>query len=267
MTHFHLLDQYQEGESVIHRLDPRLKLIATLVFIVAVTGMPHGAWLSMLLLLLAVGVLILTSRISLLRILKRSAIAIPFALVAVTLTFTVDGVSLLTLKLGLWNLTVTDLGIVAFASIVTKAWLAVLMAALLSATTTFPGLLFAMRGLKLPEVIVSVVSFMYRYIFVIADEALRSHRARESRSADPQGRPRRRLVWHARVLGGMIGSLFLRSYERSERIYAAMLSRGFDGTIRTMSAEGFTAGQLIAASAFVCYVLAVLALTVVHKWV
>jgi cobalt/nickel transport system permease protein len=264
MTHIHVLDQYQEGNSLVHRLDPRVKLVLTLAFIVAVTAVPHGAWFSLLLFLLTASTIIAVSRIPFWLLLRRSTVAIPFALVAVTLAFTSKGTPLLTFKLASWSLSITDQGTIAFASILTKAWLAVLMATLLSMTTTFPELLFAMRALRLPRVIVSIISSMYRYVFVIADEALRSQRAREARSADPQGKGGGSLLWRAKVLGGMIGSLFLRSYERSERIYAAMLSRGFDGRIRTTRAEGLRATELMMSVAFVAYLLTVVALSVVH---
>jgi cobalt/nickel transport system permease protein len=264
VTHIHVLDQYQGGNSPVHRLDPRVKLILTLAFIVAVTAVPRGAWLSFLLLLLATGIIIAVSRVPLFRIVKRSMIAIPFALAALTLVFTSKGAPLLTFRLDSWTLSITDQGTIAFASILIKAWLAVLMATLLSMTTTFPELLFAIRALRLPKVIVSIVSFMYRYIFVIADEAMRLQRAREARSAEPHGKAGGSLLWRAKILGGMIGSLFLRSYERSERIYAAMVSRGFDGTIRTMRAQGLRAAELMLSLAFAAYLLAVVVLATVH---
>jgi len=266
VTHIHVLDQYQEGSSLVHRLDPRVKLILTLAFIVVATAMPHGVWLSFLLLLLGVGFIIAASRTDPLIILKRSMLALPFALVAVTLVFTTNGATLFTFKLASLSVSITDQGIIAFASILTKAWLAVLMATLLSATTTFPELLSAMRAIRIPRVIVSIVSFMYRYIFVIAEEALRLQRAKEARSANPHGDRRGSLLWRAKVLGGMIGSLFLRSYERSERIYAAMLSRGFDGRMRTMKAEGLQSTDVIVSTALVGYLLVVVALAVVPTW-
>jgi cobalt/nickel transport system permease protein len=264
MTHIHILDQYQEGNSLVHRLDPRVKLVLTLAFIVALTAVPHGAWLSFLLLLLGTALITAVSRAVPSMILKRSMIALPFALVAVTLVFTTNGAALFTFKLASWSLSITDQGIIAFTSILTKAWLAVLMATLLSVTTTFPELLSAMRALRIPKVIVSIVSFMYRYIFVIADEALRLQRAKEARSANPHGNRGGSLLWRAKVLGGMIGSLFLRSYERSERIYAAMLSRGFDGQIRTMRSQGLESSDVMISTAFVGYLLVVMALAVVH---
>ena len=86
----------------------------------------------------------------------------------------------------------------------------------------------------MPAIIVSIIGFMYRYLAVLTDEAGRMNRARQARSAAaPQGRSGGSLGWRARVTGAMVGSLFIRSYERSERIYAAMLARGFSGTFRT----------------------------------
>ena len=79
---------------------------------------------------------------------------------------------------------------------------------------------------------VAIISFMYRYLAVLSDEATRMSRARASRSAQPDGKGGGSIVWRARVTGSMVGSLFLRSYERSERIYAAMQARGFEGEFR-----------------------------------
>jgi cobalt/nickel transport system permease protein len=82
-----------------------------------------------------------------------------------------------------------------------------------------------------PAVLTATISFMYRYLFVLVDEAMRLQTARAARSVGTG----RTVWWRAQVLGGMIGSLFIRSYERSERIYAAMLSRGFAGEVRTLT--------------------------------
>ena len=130
-----------------------------------------------------------------------------------------------------FTLTITDAGLVLFATVVVKAWLSVMVSGLLVATTPFPDLLKAMRSLHVPAVLTATISFMYRYLFVLVDEAMRLQTARTARSAGTG----RTVWWRARVLGGMIGSLFIRSYERSERIYAAMLSRGFAGEIRTLT--------------------------------
>lgn len=261
MTHLHVLDRYQETDSPVHRLDARVKLILTLTFVVAVTALPHGAWASYLLCLLTTVMITALTRIRPLLIFRRSMIAVPFALAALTLAFTVEGTPFLTLTVARSSLSVTYEGTVAFVSILVKAWLSVLMATLLAATTTFPELLAAMRALRIPKVIVSTISFMYRYVFVIVDEAVRLQRAKDARSAHRDGKKGGRLLWRSTVLGGMIGSLFLRSYERSERIYAAMLSRGFDGNIRTMREESLQPTHFMVAVMFVTYLAVIVALT------
>ncbi|MEZ4622523.1 MAG: CbiQ family ECF transporter T component [Caldilineaceae bacterium] len=99
------------------------------------------------------------------------------------------------------------------------------MAILLVTVTPFPAILWALRALHLPNPLVSIVSLMYRYLFVLYDEATRLLRARAARSATADGvRGGGSLLWRGQFAGRMAGSLMLRSFERSERIYNAMLS-------------------------------------------
>lgn len=226
------LEPYRAANSLIHRLDPRLKLLATLAYVLAVTTMQPHAWYALALLGAVGWAAVLASDIPASYALKRSSIALPFAgMAAISLPFTQTGETLWATRLLGWTLTVTDQGLWLFLSLIVKAWLSVLVSGLLVATTPFPNLLEAMRRLHVPAVLVTIVSFTYRYLFVLVDEALRLHTAREARSAGPGGTIR----WRTKVLGGMIGSLFVRSYERSERIYQAMLSRGYAGQLKTMS--------------------------------
>jgi cobalt/nickel transport system permease protein len=232
------LDRYHQGNSLIHRLDPRLKLLATLAFALAATSTPARAWVAFGLLAgLALGA-VLATRVPLVEALKRSTIVLPFAgMVAISLPFTRGGEVVWSWQPCGWMLAVTDEGLALFAAVMVKAWLAVTVSGLLVATTPFPDLLKAMRFLRVPAVLTATISFMYRYLFVLVDEAMRLQTARESRSAGSGGT----VLWRARVLGGMIGSLLVRSYERSERIYAAMLSRGFAGEIRSLTQLGWRA--------------------------
>jgi cobalt/nickel transport system permease protein len=87
----------------------------------------------------------------------------------------------------------------------------------------------------MPKILVAIVSFMYRYLFVLIDQSMRMRQARASRSAVIQNRRRPNAIWQAKVVGMMVGSLFLRSLERSERVYAAMASRGYAGEMRILN--------------------------------
>jgi cobalt/nickel transport system permease protein len=126
-------------------------------------------------------------------------------------------------------------GLRIFTTVALKSWLSVQAALLLTYTTPFHDLLDAMRELRVPRIFVAIIGFMYRYLAVLGDEAQRLMRARASRSAEPEdGRGGGSIAWRAQVTGNLVGSLFLRTYERSERIYAAMQARGFEGTFRHM---------------------------------
>jgi len=146
---------------------------------------------------------------------------------------TVQGTPLLSIPIGPWLLSVSGAGLERFVSIALKSWLSVQMAILLTATTTLPDLLVAMRALRLPRLLVAILGLMWRYLAVLGDEAMRMIRAREARSGSWGARSGGTLSWRAGVTGAMAGSLFLRGYERSERIYNAMLARGYDGSIRS----------------------------------
>jgi cobalt/nickel transport system permease protein len=152
-----------------------------------------------------------------------------------------------------------------FTTIALKSWISVQAALLLSFTTPFHDLIDGLRELRLPRIMVAIIGFMYRYMAVLTDEATRMLRARAARSADPAGRGGGSLRWRATVTGGMVGSLFLRSYERSERIYAAMQARGFDGEFRYLAGPAIRPAQL---AAFALLVLALVAFELLaHAWV
>jgi cobalt/nickel transport system permease protein len=163
----------------------------------------------------------------------------------------------LTVRVLRWQLALTDAGLIRFFSIVQKSWLSVQVAVVLTASTSFPTLLQAMRSLRLPRVLVAIAGFTYRYIFVIGDEALRLMRARAARSSAPDGEGGASIFWRARVTGQMVGSLFLRSIERSERIYDAMLARGYDGEVRSLRPPVLLVRDVLAALPFVLVLVAI----------
>lgn len=236
--HVHFLDPYQPRPSPVHAFDPRLKLVLVLVFILTNALLPvraYPVYILMFALILAVEVL---SELGVAYVLKRSALALPFVLAALPLLFTVPGRALFSFSIGTWTLNLSLPGLERFISIVLKSWISVQAAILLASTTTFPDMLLAMRAIKIPRMLVSVFGLMWRYLFVLVDEALRLLRARMARSGQSEQvglKTGGSLVWRARVTGGMAGSLFLRGFERSDRIYMAMVSRGYDGEVRVLS--------------------------------
>jgi cobalt/nickel transport system permease protein len=245
--HANPFDRYHHGHSWVHQLDPRAKVLITLAYILSCLLLPDGAWLGFTLawaFALAVSQL---AGISAAWLVKRSFIALPFALAALTVIFNLPGQPVLTVELGPLRLTATDAGLVRFASIVLRSWLSVHMAILMVTTTPFPDVIHALRHLHVPQILVAIVSFMYRYLFVLADETMRLLRARQSRSAAlPDHKPGGSLAWRARVAGNMAGQLFLRSYERSDRVYNAMLARGYRGELMTMNPHQLQARDLLA---------------------
>jgi cobalt/nickel transport system permease protein len=233
--HVHFLDPYRPRSSPLHRLDPRVKFVLAVAFILTTALTPVGAWpVYILLISLAFAVEIL-SGLGVGYVLRRASLAFPFVLAAIPLVFTTSGSVVFSFSLFSWNLVITDEGLVRFISLAVKSWISVQAAILLAASTSFPELMVAMRAVKIPRLLVAIFGLMWRYLFVLADEALRLVRARAARSglAGREGlKPGGSLAWRARVTGSMAGSLFMRAFERSDRIYLAMLSRGYDGEIR-----------------------------------
>jgi cobalt/nickel transport system permease protein len=258
--HIHFTDQYRDGSSLIHRLDPRTKVLCALAFILTASLLPAGEWLQYALLL---SVPLFVSSLALGGpgyALRRSFIVLPFALAAITLPFTAPGERVTILG----GLSVSVEGTMRFLSIVLKSWISAQMAILLVATTAFPDLLWGLRALHVPRVLVSIVGLMYRYIFVLTDEAMRLMRARAARSGAVDGRRAGgRLAWRGRVTGGMVGNLALRSLERSERIYDAMVARGYTGEVRHFAPPRLTANDYIALAVMVAFLALVLATALV----
>ncbi len=206
------------GEGPLHRLGGRVKLVATLVFVVAVVATPIGGWR-----LLAVEGLILAFLVGLSGVSPRELAARWLGFLAL--------VGFLALTVAYSHPRRAELGLAVVAlTIVAKNSLAFVATLLLAHVTPFHQLLAAMRSLGMPAVLVATLQFMHRYLYVLADELDRMLKARRSRTFRRRGS----LDWG--LLTGCIGILFLRAFERGERVHGAMLARGWDGTIRTLDA-------------------------------
>jgi cobalt/nickel transport system permease protein len=246
--HVHFLDPYQYRRSPIHSQDARVKFVLAIAFILTTAITPPGAWPVYILLLAIILAVEILSELGVGYVLRRSMLALPFVLAAFPIIFTLKGPPLFTLDIGQWTITATQTGLERFISIGLKSWISVQAAIVLSASTTFPELMVAMRAVKVPRLLVAVFGLMWRYLFVMADEVLRLLRARAARSGHSERtdlKPGGRLTWRARVAGGMVGSLFLRAFERSDRIYMAMVARGYDGEVRSFALPRLAAADWI----------------------
>ncbi|MEM3563244.1 MAG: cobalt ECF transporter T component CbiQ [Candidatus Jordarchaeaceae archaeon] len=212
-------------DSPVHRLDPRVKLLSLVAIFCAVT-LENAVFLGALLVLLLV--LVLLSRIPLkLYLAKASFIPLFSLIIALPIPFIVSGNPLTFIHVyGYTYLTVSFEGLYRAVVFVLRVWIASGAAILLISTTNFSSLAVALRKLGVPEIFTSLLLITYRYIFLFAGEALSMVQARNMRSFGKESVLRR-----IRVVGQMIGSLFIRAYERGEQVYYAMLSRGYTGKI------------------------------------
>jgi cobalt/nickel transport system permease protein len=172
----------------------------------------------------------------LLLLFKRALIEIPFIFFAILMPFFGTGE-----KFEIAGIELYREGLLAGISIVVKGTLGVLAAVILSTTTTAREILRGLERLKLPAVMVQIASFMLRYVNVISDEMERMKVARESRGFIATG------IKHWKVIATSAAALFIRSYERGERVHLAMLSRGFDGNLPTLVTDTVTKKHWVSA--------------------
>ncbi|MGE3961889.1 MAG: cobalt ECF transporter T component CbiQ [Dehalococcoidia bacterium] len=251
-----VVERYAERDSALHRADARAKVPAAVAYIFAVTSTREGDWLTLVLLALPVVLGAFVSKLGPWFVLRRTFLALPFVLAAVPLIFTRDGETIATLPVLGW--TASREGAEAVATILARSWIAVGVAALLVSTTSIVEILRALRWFRVPALLVATVFFAYRYFYVIGDEAQRMLRARDARSASIPGyRAGRSIRWRASIAGHMVGSLFVRSLERSERVYAAMQARGYRGEHRFLESPAFPAAHGVAGALLVAYGVAV----------
>jgi len=223
-----VIDQYAGLSSPIHAVEPRIKLVSCLGLMVSIVSLSSVAALVGAVLVLAV--FLLVSRLPVRYVLARLLVALPFsAAVLFLLPFTEGGSPLLVLDLGFWHLAASREGFTHAVVLSLRLVAALLVVTLLTSTTRFTTLLRAMESLRVPPIFPRLMEFTVRYLFILVDEIQRMQRARQSRGF------KARRLWEPttlRTLGQLIGVLFLRSLERSERVYLAMRSRGFSGQVR-----------------------------------
>ncbi len=216
---FHL-DVDSKQASPWHSLAPHTRLLCALLIVFAIALTPNGHWWTWAIYGLALLGLILLSRVTLPVLLKRVAVESVF-IVVVLLGSVFQGSGRV---LWAWGpLKITTVGLTMLGSVTLKALLSLLILNVLTLTTSIPALLNALLILRTPPLLVAILASMYRYINVLIGEFNAMRRAAASRNLMGSNR------WHRLVVGNMMGSLFIRTYERGERVYQAMLARGYQG--------------------------------------
>ncbi len=220
------IDEHSNVDSPLSRLDPRVKIIGFLGLVVCIALTGRESFPAYFFYGILVSSLAVLSRVPLGHIVKRSLIITPFILMTAALVPFMQGSDIF-YRFGpaYAEISVSRTGLIVFSGLAVKAFLSVVSIIILTAGTPFTSLLKALQDLRVPAIFIMVMSFMYRYFFIIEDEFMKMKQARESRSTDGSGRLR------FKSLANMIGVLFIRAYERSEAVYMAMCSRGFTGEI------------------------------------
>lgn len=223
-----MLDHFAAGASPVHRLDPVAKTLAMLAVVLG-TVLLGDRFLAFLPLAAGLAVYHAIGRVPVGYTLKRLAMASPFALgVAVFFPVFEPGRGVWAHEVGPWTLVVTEEGLVRAGDLLAKFVLCVWATLLLLSTTRFQDVVQALARLRVPRVFTVQLAFLYRYLWVLIDEVMHLRRAREARDGGAG-------AWAPRLRSqaGLVGVLFLRTYDRAERIYWAMAARGFDGTLHS----------------------------------
>lgn len=214
----HTAHLHVEGGSPLHVLPPHAKLVGLVAFVLLTVSVPSGAHAALLALLVLAAAVLASARVPARHVLPRLAVEAPFAVFALLLPFVAVGP-----RIDLGPLRVSEAGLEAAVALLLKGTVGVLAAVTFAVTTRPRDLVRALQHLRVPDPLVLIASFMVRYVDVVADQLRRMRVARASRGFTP----RSVRAWPALASG--TGALFIRSYERGERVHLAMLSRGWAG--------------------------------------
>jgi cobalt/nickel transport system permease protein len=216
---------HYHAHSRLHRAPAHLKILGLLSFMVLVVATPRAWYAAFAGYFVVELLLVAASRVPPAYLLKRMVVEVPFAVFALLMPFVATGP-----RIEIAGLMVSRPGVEAAAALLIKATLGVVGALLLAATTEADQVLVGLQRLRLPQQLVQIMGFMIRYLDVVTAELGRMLVAMRSRGRDPRS-PRQ---WPA--LAKALGALFIRSYERGERVHLAMLSRGYTGRLPDLSA-------------------------------
>lgn len=226
--HFH-------GHSLIHRLPAWAKILALVAFMLVVVATPRDAWWSYAVHAILLGIAVAISRVPLGFLLPRMVIEVPFLIFAATMPLVAHGP-----RVEVLGMSLSQEGLVGAGALLAKGTLGVVAALLLGATTELRDFLGGLQRLRVPSQIVEILAFMLRYLTVMLDDLRRMRIAQQARGF--RARNVRQWPTQART----IGALFVRSYERGERVHRAMLARCYTGSLPVYDARAVTADWRLA---------------------
>jgi cobalt/nickel transport system permease protein len=216
--HAHAL--YVHEHSAVHRLSPETKLVAAFLFIVSVAITPREAVWAFALHAVVLAAVVAAARVPARFLLARLLAILPFVAFAFLIPFIASGE-----RIAVLGLEVSREGLWGAWNILAKATLGAATSIVLAATTEVPDLIRGLGALRVPAVLVSIAAFMVRYLELIAEELGRMRMAMSARGYDPSW------LGQAKPIATAAGAMFVRSYERGERVHSAMLARGYTGTM------------------------------------
>ncbi|GAA2438950.1 cobalt ECF transporter T component CbiQ [Actinomadura vinacea] len=234
--HAHRL--YVPGGSPVHRLPPQCKLVALLAFVLVVVATPRERIWAFAVYAVLLAAVAAVAGIPYGLVLRRTVIEVPFVAFALAMPFVASGE-----KVAVLGLRLSESGLWGAWNILAKGTLGVVASVLLAATTEPRLLLLGIERLRMPQLITQIAAFMLRYGDVVAAELRRMRVARAARGFEARD------LRDAGVLARSLGALFLRSYERGERVHLAMVSRGYDGRMPVLHDVGASMAQWSAAFA------------------
>lgn len=242
---------HYHGHSPVHRLPAHCKVVALLLFVLCVVATPATAYPAFAAYAVLLGAVVALSRVPPAFLAARMVVETPFVVFALLMPFIATGPQTEVLGLAL-----SERGLEAGVALLCKGTLGVVASLLLAATTEARDILAGLERLRLPGQLVEIMGFMIRYLDVATAELGRMRTARESRGFRARGLR----AWPVVARSG--GALFIRSYERGERVHLAMLSRGYTGTLPEYTQQAATRGDWLAAAALPLLA----ALTLVASW-
>jgi cobalt/nickel transport system permease protein len=230
--HHVTLDRWSRGASSLHRRDARAKILALLVFLIVLATTPAGAAVALTTYSVLLIAAILIARLPLIALLLRAAIILPFSLIFGLMSWLAGEPS-------------------RALALIEKSYLAAVAALLLGAVTPLPSLLSGIEKLGAPQLLVAIAQFLYRYLFIVSEQAQHMRLAASCRA----GNSRHKLAF--RAASGMLAVLFARSYQRAEGIHRAMQARAFSGRFALLNSGRFGIADgafLLAVSCFLILV-------------